>query len=35
MVPVIAVDGNKIGSGLPGVVSRRVCEKFLEMFARI
>lgn len=35
VVPVIAVDGQQIGNGQPGKISRRVCEKFLDMFAQL
>jgi D-alanine transaminase len=35
MVPVIALDGRQIGTGRPGAVSLRVCEKFLEMFTKL
>ena len=35
VVPVLAVDGQKIGAGRPGPVAGRVGEKFLELFTRL
>ena len=35
VVPVIAVDGQKIGNGRPGPAAGRVCKKFLELFAQL
>ena len=33
VVPVIEVDGRKVGSGKPGPVGARVYEQFVRMFA--
>jgi branched-subunit amino acid aminotransferase/4-amino-4-deoxychorismate lyase len=34
VVPVVSVDGRKIGTGKPGPVAARIYEQFMQMFAR-
>jgi D-alanine transaminase len=34
VVPVVAVDGQKVGAGVPGPVAARVYAQFLKMFAQ-